>query len=110
MLKMKFTSADDLIDNVWGKEGTPKREAMETQLKEDVQAYLVGEAIRKARVEQNLTQEELGERIGVKRAQICKIESGKSSPTLSTLSRVFRALGISSATLDLDGGAKVALW
>lgn len=70
---MKFTPADELIDAVWGKVGTPERDAMEAQLKEDIQAYFVGEAIKKARLRQNLTQEELGERVGVKRSQICKL-------------------------------------
>lgn len=107
---MKFTPADELIDAVWGKVGTPERDAMEVQLKEDIQAYFVGEAIKKARLRQNLTQEELGERVGVKRSQICKLESGKSSITLSTMSRVFKALGITTATLDLGIAGKVALW
>lgn len=110
MAKMKFTSADELIDDVWGKVGTPERDAMEAQLKEDIQAYYVGEAIKNARLRQNLTQEELGERVGVKRSQICKLESGKSSITLSTMSRVFKALGIATATLDLGVAGKVALW
>ena len=107
---MKFTPADELIDAVWGKVGTPERDAMEAQLKQDIQAYFVGEAIKKARLRQNLTQEELGERVGVKRSQICKLESGKSSITLSTMSRVFKALGITTATLDLGIAGKVALW
>ncbi len=107
---MKFTPADELIDAVWGKVGTPECDAMEAQLKEDIQAYFVGEAIKKARLRQNLTQEELGERVGVKRSQTCKLESGKSSITLSTMSRVFKALGITTATLDLGIAGKVALW
>lgn len=107
---MKFTPADELIDAVWGKVGNPERDAMEAQLKEDIQAYFVGEAIKKARLRQNLTQEELGERVGVKRSQICKLENGKSSITLSTMSRVFKALGITTATLDLGIAGKVALW
>lgn len=107
---MKFTPADELIDAVWGKVGTPERDAMEAQLKENIQAYFVGEAIKKARLRQNLTQEELGERVGVKRSQICKLENGKSSITLSTMSRVFKALGITTATLDLGIAGKVALW
>ena len=110
MAKMNFTPADDMKDELWGPVGTPERDAMEAQLKEDIQAYFVGEAIKKARIKQNLTQEELGERIGVKRSQICKLESGKSSITLSTMSRVFQALGITTATLDLGIGGKVALW
>lgn len=107
---MKFTPADELIDAVWGKVGTPERDAMEAQLKEDIQAYFVGEAIKKARLRQNLTQEELGERVGVKHSQICKLENGKSSITLSTMIRVFKALGITTATLDLGIAGKVALW
>ncbi len=110
MTKMTFTPADDLVDEVWGKVGTPERDAMEAQLKEEAQAYFVGEAIKKARLKQNLTQEELGERIGVKRSQICKLESGKCSITLSTMSKVFKALGFGSASLDLGIGEKIALW
>lgn len=110
MAKMNFTPADEMKDELWGPIGTPERDAMEAQLKEEIQAYFVGEAIKNARLKQNLTQEELGERVGVKRSQICKLESGKCSITLSTMSRVFRALGIATATLDLGIGGKVALW
>ena len=110
MAKMNFTPADDLVDEVWGQKGTPKRDSMEAQLKKDVQAYFVGEAIKKARLEQNLTQEELGKKVGVKRSQICKLESGKSSITLSTMSRIFQALGIATATLDLGIAGKISLW
>lgn len=63
---MNFTPADDLVDEVWGKMGTPERDAMEAQLKEEINAYFVGEAIKKVRQLQNLTQEELGEKVGVK--------------------------------------------
>ena len=83
---------------------------MEARLKEEIQAYFVGEAIKQVRLKQHLTQEELGERVGVKRSQICKLENGKSSITLSTMSRVFKALGIETATLDLGVAGKVALW
>ena len=110
MTKMKFAPADNLVDEVWGKVGTPERDVMETQLKDEVDAYFVGEAIKNARLKQNLTQEELGERIGVKRSQISKPESGKCSITLSTMGKVFRALGIATATLDLGVEGKVALW
>ena len=101
MAKMNFTPADKLIDDVWGKVGTPERDAMEAQLKDDLQAYYIGEAIKAERLKQ---------KVGVKRSQICKLESGKSSITLSTMSRVFQALGITTATLDLGIGGKVALW
>ena len=107
---MKLIPADDMKDKLWGKRGTLEREAMENQLKEEVNAYFVGEAIRKARLAQKLTQEELGELIGVQRAQISKLEKGKSVITLPTMSRVFKALGIATATLDLGIAGKIALW
>ncbi len=110
MEQMKLIPADDMKDKLWGKRGTPEREAMENQLKEEVNAYFVGEAIRKARQAQKLTQEELGELIGVQRAQISKLEKGKSVITLPTMSRVFKALGIATATLDLGIAGKIALW
>lgn len=47
MAKMNFTPADDMKDELWGPVGTPERDAMEAQLKEDIQAYFVGEAIKR---------------------------------------------------------------
>lgn len=107
---MNLTSLDEIVDEVWGKEGTPERDAMEVRLKEEVNAYFLGEAIKKARLQQNLTQEELGEKVGVKKSQISKLESGKSVITLPTMSRMFKALGFPTATLDLGTGGKVPLW
>ncbi|MDE6239618.1 MAG: helix-turn-helix domain-containing protein [Muribaculaceae bacterium] len=110
MAKMNLTPASELVDEVWGKIGTPERDEMEVQLKDELNAYFVGEAIKKARKAQNLTQEELGERIGVQRAQISRLEKGKSVITLPTMSRIFKALGIKSGVLDLGTVGKVALW
>ena len=83
---------------------------MEAKLEEEVNAYFVGEAIKKARLQQNLTQEELGERIGVKKSQISKLENGRCIITLPTMSRIFRALGITTASLDLGTVGKITLW
>ena len=110
MTKMNMTSLDVLTDEVYGKVGTAKRDAMEKQIKEEVNAYFVGEAISKMRQAQNLTQEQLGERIGVQKAQISRLEKGKCIITLPTMSRIFQALGVATATLDLGIGGKIALW
>lgn len=110
MTKTNMTPLDVLTDEVYGKIGTPKRDAMEKQLKEEVNAQFVGETIRKMRQAQHLTQEELGERIGVQKAQISRLEKGKSIITLPTMSRIFQALGVGTATLDLGFGGKIALW
>ena len=48
--------------------------------------------IRKVRQERKLTQEQLGELIGVQRAQISKLESSANSATIGTILKVFKAL------------------
>ncbi|MDD6921256.1 MAG: helix-turn-helix transcriptional regulator [Bacteroidales bacterium] len=110
MAKFKLTPLSDIVDEVWGPIGTPERDAMEAQLDEELKAYHLGETIRDARLKQHLTQEELGARIGVQRAQICKLERGRNAITLSTMEKVFKALGFESATLDLGSGVRLALW
>lgn len=110
MAKMNLTPLSVVVDEVWGEKGTPERDAMEAKLKEDLQAYYIGEAIKAERLKQNLTQEELGAKVGVKKSQISKLESGKCIITLPTISKVFKALGFASASLDLGIGGKVALW
>ena len=110
---MKLTPLSEHVNKAWGEIGTPERDAMEAKLEEEVNAYFVGEAIKKARLQQHLTQEELGERVGVKKSQksqISKLESGKCVMTLPTMSRIFRALGITTASLDLGTVGKVTLW
>lgn len=107
---MKLIPFEELLDRDFGPIGTPERDQFEADVAEAVRAYEVGEAIKKARLQQNLTQEQLGQRIGVKKAQISRLEHGRSM-TLTMLSRVFRALGIPSGSLDLGGGfGRVALW
>ena len=107
---MNLTPLSVVVDEVWGEKGTPERDAMEAKLKEDLQAYYIGKAIKAERLKQNLTQEELGAKVGVKKSQISKLESGKCIITLPTMSKVFKALGFGSASLDLGIGGKVALW
>ena len=106
-MAMKYATLEELEDRYIGKVGTPRRDAYEESLQEEIHAYHIGEAIKQARLRQSLTQEELGARMGVHRAQISKIESGRNL-TFSTISRAFKALGI-PAELSA-GGMKMALW
>ena len=109
MAQINLTPLDDVLDKHFGRIGTPKRDAFESDVDEALHAYRLGEVIRKTRIKQNLTQEQLGERIGVKRAQISRLERGYSI-TIPTMKKVFKALGIMSATIDLGIAGKVALW
>ena len=58
----------------------------------------IGSIIRNERIRKRLTQEELGERLGVGKAQISKIESGKGL-TIKTVTKVLDALGISASVV-----------
>lgn len=106
---MKFTPFEEVLDEHFGKIGTPKRDKFERDVEEALHAYRIGEAIKTVRLQQNLTQKELGEKIGVQKAQISRMERGYSI-SIPTMSRVFKALGIATATLDLGVAGKIALW
>lgn len=56
----------------------------------------IGLLIRDERLRKGFTQEELGERVGVGKAQISKIESGKGL-TIKTVTKVLDALGMSAS-------------
>lgn len=104
MKQKKFYTEEEILNEYIGKEGTIKRNEFDS----NIQSFLIGEAIKKARLAQNMTQEELGTLIGVQRAQISKIENGKNL-TMNTISRIFQAMNI-KATLELGTLGKVALW
>jgi hypothetical protein len=87
--KFKTVSLDTMIDKHIGKRGTEKREAFENELRID----LLGQAIKQARQERNMTQEELGELVGVQKAQISKIENSVKNARFDTIMKVFEALG-----------------
>lgn len=86
---MKTYSLEELTDRYIGKKGTKNRDDFENELRLD----LLGYEIRKARKERNLTQEQLGKLVGVKKAQISKIENSTTDARFSTILKVFKVLG-----------------
>ncbi len=109
MTNMKTYTFDEVKDELLGKVGTPERDEHDRKVAEAVNAFRLGEVVRERRLDQNLTQEELGRRMGVKKSQISKLERGDDM-SLRSMRRVFRALGVESATLDLGAAGKVTLW
>jgi len=87
--KFKTVSLDTMIDKHIGKRGTEKREAFENELRID----LLGQAIKQARQARNMTQEQLGDLVGVQKAQISKIENSVKNARFETILKVFDALG-----------------
>ena len=105
---LKTYTLDEMEDRHIGKKGTPERDRYEQELSEELHAYRLGEAIKKARLSRNMTQEQLGEKIGVQKSQISRLEKGKVV-SLSGMARIFRAMNI-PLSLEIGGIGKVALW
>ncbi len=99
---------EEVKDEMFGPIGTPNRDEYEAEVAEALHAYRIGEAVREARQKQNITQEELGARLGVSRTQVSRIEKGCNA-SIAILSRVFKALGV-GASLNVVGVGEVALW
>lgn len=86
--EMASYSLAEMKDKYIGKAGTKEREEYEYELRMDV----LGKMIRSARKERNLTQEQLGQLVGVQKSQISKLESSANSATIDTIIKVFKAL------------------
>lgn len=78
---MKTKTWKEIKDNVYGEEGTERRD----QLKRDFESFKIGLLLRKAREEKKLTQEQLAELVDKKRTYISRIENNGSNLTLKTL-------------------------
>lgn len=71
---------DQLLDEKYGKKGNPKRDRFDA----DSLAFRLGVMLKEARVEANLTQEELAEKTGTKKSYISRVERGLSDIQFST--------------------------
>ncbi len=86
--EMKTYTLAEMKDKYIGKEGTIERNEYEYELRMDI----IGKMIKQARQDRNLTQEQLGELIGVQKSQISRLESSANSATVDTIIKVFKAL------------------
>lgn len=103
---LKMFSFDEIKDEFIGETGTIKR----TLYEQELQMEVLGDLIKKVRLERNMTQEELGKLIGVQRAQISKLENNTTNVTVETILRVFSALKakVNFNVEILDGTVKIA--
>ena len=104
---METYKFEDVLDEMIGAEGTAQRTAFDREVQEEADIYNMGEAIRKARIQRGLTQEALGQLIGVKRSRMCQIEKGIGL-TLATISRSLKAMNIKT-NIVMDGVGSYAL-
>ena len=85
---MKTHSLEDVTDALIGQAGTKKRMAFDAELRLDA----IGQCIKEIRIQKKLTQDQLGSLVGVKKAQISKIESNFTDARFGTILKVFNAL------------------
>jgi HTH-type transcriptional regulator/antitoxin HipB len=86
---MKSYTLDQAEDLLIGKKGTQERNDYEFELKLE----LIGGLIKTARKKRKLTQEQLGDLVGVKKSQISRLENSTGNVTFETVMRIFNALG-----------------
>jgi HTH-type transcriptional regulator/antitoxin HipB len=84
----KVYSLSEMKDRYIGEVDMVERDEYEYELRMDI----LGRMIRTARQERNLTQEQLGQLVGVQKSQISKLESSTNSATIDTILKVFKAL------------------
>jgi DNA-binding XRE family transcriptional regulator len=80
----KITTWQEHLAKQYGDIGTAKREEFEKNAK----AFAIGELIKEARKEANMTQSELAEKAGTQKTYISRIENGQSDIQLATLFRI----------------------
>ena len=73
-----------LIDDQYGKKGTPKRDKFE----KGYQNFKLGAIIHEARIEKGLTQEQLANKCGTNKAYISKVENDFKDVRISTLQKI----------------------
>ena len=88
MQKMNVLTLSQLKDTVIGQKGSEIRDTYEF----DLNMKIISNIIKDIRKEQNLTQEELGLKVGVQKSQISKIENSLKNANLFTVKRIFEAL------------------
>ncbi len=105
---MELYTLEECLDEHFGPVGTSCRDAFDAKVAESLHAHFMGDTIRQARLSKNLTQQQLGDMIGVKRSQVSRIENGNNL-SFNILRRIFSALKV-PVSIDVAGVGKVTLW
>lgn len=75
---------DEVLDEKFGKRGTPKREEYERGFEEFKLGYLIQEARKK----KGMTQQELADKAGTNKAYISRVENDIKDVRISTLRKI----------------------
>jgi ribosome-binding protein aMBF1 (putative translation factor) len=75
---------NELFDQKYGEKGSKNRGEFEQK----AEAYMVAELVKESRKKAHLTQQQLAEKLNVKRTYISKIERASSDVRISTLRKI----------------------
>ena len=89
MTKKNPKTINDYLDRKYGESGTESR----SEFKQKAQAYMVDELVKDARKKAKLTQEELAQKVHLKRPHISRIERAETDVRISTLQKIAQGLG-----------------
>lgn len=83
-IKSNTKTLSQLIEEQYGKKGTPKRDKFD----KGYESFKLGAIIHEARLERGLTQEQLAEKCGTNKAYISKVENDIKDVRISTLQKI----------------------
>lgn len=86
----KLKTGGQVISELYGANGTPQREEFNAQAK----AWYFAELLKEERKAQNITQQQLADKVGKKREYITQIERGKTCVQLDTFLKICGALNL----------------
>lgn len=89
MTKRNPKTINDYLDHKYGEKGTESR----SEFTHKAQAYMVAELVKEARKKAKLTQEELAQKVQLKRPHISRIERAETDVRISTLQKIAQGLG-----------------
>lgn len=80
---------NEYLNNKYGNEGTDNR----SEFNQRAQAFMIGALVKDARKKANLTQEQLAQKVKLKRPHISRIERAQTDIRISTLYKIAKGLG-----------------
>jgi ribosome-binding protein aMBF1 (putative translation factor) len=89
MTKKNPKTINEYLDSKYGEKGTASR----SDFTHKAQAYMVAELVKDARKKAKLTQEELAQKVQLKRPHISRIERAETDVRISTLQKIAQGLG-----------------
>ena len=89
MIKNNPKTINDHLNRKYGKQGSESSNTFSQK----VQAFIIVELVKDARKKVNLTQEELVQKVRLKRPHISRIERAETDVRISTLHKIAQGLG-----------------